>query len=609
MTTTVVPKRHEQPKEFTWDLESVYADDKAWEQDFQRLEALVDEVPQLAGTLSRDAEALLHALQQRDAASQLLQQLEFYARLRRDEDTANPTYQALADRIASLGSRLNAALAFFDPELLQIPDDRLDEFLQTNESLRLYTHALNELRRQRAHRRSMEIEAVLAAAGEVARSPGAIFSMLADADLKLPTIKDENGNDVELTKERYLRFIESQNRDVRKAAFEGLYAGYGSVRNTLATSLSSQIRANIFYAKARNYESALHAALDPDAIPLTVYTNLVETINANLHHLHRYMRLRKRMLRLDELHLYDLAAPLVPDATMRYTYDQAREIVARSCAALGQEYSSVLRHGLYEGRWVDVYENQGKRSGAYHSSAYKTHPFILMNYQENIQSIFTLAHEFGHAMHSYNTRKTQPYVYSKYTIFVAEVASTLNEALLVDYLLKTNDDRMFRLALINRQIETLRQTMFRQTMFAEFEYETHRRTEAGEAMTADSFGELSYELNKRHMGPDVVLDDQIRLEWSRIPHYYYNFYVYKYATGIAASTALARQILSKGQPAVDHYFTLLNGGNSQTSIDLLKGAGVDMRSPEPVQQACDTFGDLVTQMEQLADALESERRN
>jgi oligoendopeptidase F len=606
---TAVRKRHEQPTEHTWSIHDLYATDDAWEADFKRLQNMIPQLEALADTLGDDAESLLHGLQARDEAQELLQRLQIYALRRQDEDTGNAHYQRLADRVATLGSRVNAALAFADPEILGIPDEKLDGWLEQVEPLQVYRHAFNELRRQREHRRSTEVETLLAAAREVTRSPDAIYSMLNDADLKFPVIKDEAGNDVELTKGRYLRFLESPDREVRKNAFEAMFSAYAKFRNTFASTLSAQIRANIFHARARGYQSAVEASLHPDAIPLTVYTNLVDTINRNLDHLHRYMRLRKRMLQLPDLHLYDLYAPLIASAEGSYSYDQARELVVAGAKPLGEEYGAILRRGLYDERWVDVYENEGKRSGAYHSSAYRTHPFVLMNYEDNLYNVYTLAHEFGHALHSFMTRRTQPFVYGKYTTFVAEVASTLNEALLSDHLLKTSDDPMLRLTVLNRQVETLRTTMYRQVQFAEFEYETHRRTEAGEAMTADSFGVLSDDLNRRYYGPDVVIDEGSSLEWARIPHYYMNFYVYKYATGIAASTALAQQILSEGQGAVARYLTFLSGGSSQTSIDLLRGAGVDMTTPEPVQQACDVFGELVTQMEQLADEIERDRRD
>lgn len=605
MATGAVPKRHELSKEYTWNLESIYADEAQWEADFSRLEAMIPQLEALAGTLGQGARSLLHALQQRDAAQQLRDQLYVYAFLRQTEDTTNPRYQALTGRITMLDARVGAATAFFEPEILAIPDEQLQEFLQSDAGLRVYQHALDELRRQRAHVRSAEVEALLASASEITRAPEAIFDMLNDADLKFPTIKDEEGREVELTQGRYIRFMESKDRVVRRAAFEALYKTYGSVRNTTGTALANHIRMHMFYAKARNYPSSIEAALDPYAIPLTVYTNLIETINTNLDQLHRYMRLRKRMLKLDDLHMYDLYTPLVAKAKIEYTYDEARDLVEAALAPLGAEYISRVRNGLWQDRWVDVYENEGKRSGAFSWGAYTTQPFILMNYQDDLTDVFTLAHELGHSMHSYYTRRAQPYVYGHYTIFVAEVASTLNEALLVDHLLETSDDRLLRMYVLSHQIEEFRRTMFRQTMFAEFEYETHRRMEAGEAMTTDSFSQLYYDLNKRYHGPDVVADGQIALEWSRIPHFYSNFYVYQYATGIAAAAALSKQILTEGQSVVERYLRFLQSGSSKNSIDLLNEAGVDMTSPEPVQQACNVFSELVGQMEQLAD----EQRN
>ena len=599
MATSAVPKRQELPFEYTWNLESFYANDQQWEQDFKRLEGLLPDLAQLAGTIGQAAESMLDAFQQRDEANKLVEQLYIYAYLRQSENTANSQYQALFERAASLYTRLNATTAFFEPEILAVPDARLNEFLGSIAELRVYEQALSELRRQREHIRSAEIEALLAESGEIARAAESTYEMLNNADLKFPVIKDEDGNDVELSQGRYIRFMESTNREVRRAAFEAMYDTYGKVRNTTGTLLSSHIRTHIFYAKARNYTSAVEAALDPDAIPLEVYTNLVDTINANLHHLHRYMELRKRLLKLDELHMYDIYVPLISDVESKYTYDQARELMLSGMAPLGSDYIATMRHGLYDGRWVDVYENEGKRSGAFSYGAYTSQPFILMNFQDNLESIFTLAHELGHSMHSFYTRRTQPYVYGHYTLFVAEVASTLNEALLVEHMLQTTDDRKLQLYLINHRIEEFRRTMFRQVQFAEFEYDIHRRAEAGEALTADSFSEIYFDLNKRYHGPAVVMDDQIAVEWSRIPHFYSNFYVYKYATGIAASAALSKQILSEGRPAVDRYLNFLKGGSSKTSIELLRDAGVDMASPAPVQQACEVFGELVGRMEEL----------
>ena len=599
MATSAVPKRHEIPVEYTWNLESFYTNDQSWEEDFKRLEGMLPDLAQLAGTIGQDAESMLDAFQQRDEANKLIEQLYVYAYLRQSENTANSSYQALFERVSSLYVRLGSTTAFFEPEILDVPDERLNEFLGSIAELRVYEQALSELRRQRAHFRSVEVEALLAESGEIARAPESAFEMLNNADLKFPVIKDEEGNDVELSQGRYILLMESKNRDVRKAAFNAMYETYGKVRNTTGSLLASHIRTHVFYAKARNYSSAIEAALDPDAIPLTVYTNLIDTINANLHHMHRYMRLRKRLLKLDELHMYDIYVPLIGDVEAKYTYEQAREMMVAGMAPLGKDYTSAMRHGLYDGRWVDVYENEGKRSGAFSYGAFTSQPYILMNYQDNVESMFTLAHELGHSMHSFYTRRTQPYTYGHYTLFVAEVASTLNEALVVEHMLQNTDDRNLQLYLINHRIEDFRRTMFRQVMFAEFEYEIHKRIEAGEAMTPESFSELYYKMNKRFHGPDVVSDDHIALEWSRIPHFYSNFYVYKYATGIAASAALSKQILTEGQPAVDRYLNFLKGGSSKTSIELLREAGVDMESPKPIQQACDVFGELVARMEEL----------
>ena len=599
MAVQTLPQRAEVPVEHTWDLSKIYASDELWEADYRRLEAMIPGFAALEGTLGEDGESMLHVFQLQDEAGKLLEQLYYYASMRRDEDSANTESQARADRAASIIARLNSATAFIDPEILELPEQRIDEFMQQVEPLRVYRHVLSELRRQQAHVRSPEIEALLASAREVTRSPEAIYDILSDADLKFPDIKGEDGNDIELTNGRYFRFMESNDRGVRRAAFGAMFDTYGKLRNTTAAAYAGAIRSAIWRSRARNYNSTLEAALDPDAIPVAVYDNLVATVNANLGHYHRYIRLRKRMLGLDEHHMWDAYAPLVGDVKVAYEYERARQLMEESMAPLGDEYVSIMRRGLREERWVDVFENENKRAGAYSSGGYTTQPYILMNYQDSLVSVFTLAHELGHSMHSYWTRHTQPYPYGHYTIFVAEVASTLNEALLVRHLLDTTDDRRLQMYLINHQIETLRTTMFRQTMFAEFEREAHRRMEAGEAMTADSFGALHYELNKRYFGPEAVIDDPIALEWSRIPHFYSHFYVYKYATGIAAATALARQITEEGRPAVERYLRFLGGGSSKISIELLRDAGVDMASPEPVQQACDVFGELVTRMEEL----------
>jgi oligoendopeptidase F len=596
---TALPKRQDVSKENTWNLETIYPDNQLWEEDFARVEGALPELTALAGTLGIGHEQLLRGFQTIHATQQTLEQLLVYSFMRRDEDTTNPAYQAQAERMSMLSAKFGSATAFFAPELLALADERIDAYLAENEELRVYSHYLNELRRQRTHVRSAEVEAVLAAAGEVTRAPKAIFDMLNDADMKFPSIRDEHGNEVEVTKGRYILLLENKDQRVRKDAFESLYSKYTEHRNTLGATLSGAVRRDVFDARVRGYESALAAALDPEAIPLQVYQNLVDTVNKNLHHYHRYLRLRKQFLGLDELHMYDLYVPLMPGATVEIPYEEARVKVEEGLAPLGDEYIQIMREGIYRQRWVDVYENEGKRGGAYSWGSYTTQPFVLLNYQNNLNNVYTLAHELGHAMHRYFTNTTQPYVYGGNSIFVAEVASTLNEALLTNHLLKTADDRALKLQIVNQQLEEYRGTLFRQTMFAEFELETHRRAEAGEALTADTFTAIYRDLLERYFGSEVVLDEQILLEWSRIPHFYRGFYVYQYATGISAATALTRKILNEGQPAVDRYLGFLRGGSSRTSIDLLRGAGVDMAEPEPIEQAVDYFGTLVGQFEEL----------
>lgn len=600
MTTAIaLPKRQDVLEENTWALEKIYPNDQLWETDFARIESTLPELSALTGTLGLGSAQLLQAFQRLHAARQTLDQLLVYAFMRRDEDTTNSTYQAQGERISMLGAKFGSATAFFDPELLALTDEQIDGYLAENEELRVYTHYLNELRRKRAHVRSAEVEAVLAAAGEVTRAPKSIFDNLNDADMKFPPIRDEHGNQIDVTKGRYILLMENKDRRVRKDAFESMYSKYTEHRNTLGATLSGTVRRDIFEARVHGYESALAAALDPEAIPLRVYQNLIDTVNKNLHHYHRYLRLRKQFLGLDELHMYDLYVPLVPGTNIEVPYDEACRKVEEGLAPLGPEYIQVMHDGMYRQRWIDVYENEGKRGGAYSWGSYTTQPFVLMNYQNNLNNMYTLAHELGHAMHRYFTNGAQPYVYGGNSIFVAEVASTLNEAMLTNYLLKTASDRSFKLQIVNQQLDEYRSTLFRQTMFAEFELETHRRAEAGEALTADSFTAIYRDLLERYFGSEVVLDEQILMEWSRIPHFYRGFYVYQYATGISAATSLTRKILDEGQPAVDRYLSFLRGGSSKTSIDLLRGAGVDMAEPEPVEQAVDYFGTLVGQFEEL----------
>ncbi len=594
-----LPKRSEVPVELTWNLESIYATPEDWEQAFTWVN---DELPKLGtyqGTLGRDAATLYAALQLDDRLSETLHKLFAYANMRSDEDTSNSTNLARLNRVMALGAKAAAISAFMTPEILEIPQERIEAFLREDSRLELYRHALDELMRRKPHVRSAEIEGLLAEASEALEAPSQVFNMLNNADLKLPTIKDAEGQDVEVTKGNYILFLEGRDRRVRKDAFEAMHGTFYKQRNTLAATLNGQVKAQIFRARARNYATALEAALDANNIPVSVYDNLVETVDKNLGVLHRYLRLRKKLLELDELHMYDLYVPMVAEVDYKVSFEQAKEQVASGLAPLGADYVEDMVRG-FNSRWIDVYENEGKAGGAYSGGSYGTHPFVLLNYQENLNSVYTLAHEFGHSMHSYYTRRTQPYPYGDYTIFVAEVASTLNEVLLTHYLLETTDDRALRMYIINHYLESFRTTLYRQTMFATFERQIHAAAEAGEALTADSLSQMYKEINDRYYGPEVKVDDLISIEWARIPHFYYNFYVYQYATGISASAALGQQILNEGKPAVERYRRFLTRGSSDYSINLLRDAGVDMTSPEPIQQALDLFGRYIGEMEQMA---------
>ena len=586
------------PTEFTWNLQTIFASNEDWERTFKSLQQRLPELESLRGTLAQSGEALLTVLQKRDEIYKQLEHLYVYASMRRDEDTTNSTYQGMADRAMQLYVQISTVASYIEPEILAIPEATLEQFFKETPGLELYRQQLNDLRRKRGHVRSAEIEAVLAAAGEMAEAPGSIFTMIDNADLKLPVIKNEAGEEVELTKGNYLVFIRSTDRRVRKDAFEGLHGTFLKQRNTIASTLASQVRSDIFYARQRNYTSCLENALARYNIPVSVYDMLVDTVSEHIPLLNRYLKLRKRVLKLDEMHMYDLYVPIVEETKEEVSYQQARETVVTALAQLGEDYTNTLRQGFAQ-RWIDVYETPGKRGGAYSGGAYGTQPFILLNYQNNRDSMYTLAHELGHSMHSFYTRNYQPYQYGDYTIFVAEVASTLNEELLTEYLLKKTTDRDLRLAILNHSLEGFRGTLFRQTMFAEFEKQIHNRAEQGEPLTADMLSALYHTLNEKYYGGETVIDELINIEWARIPHFYSSFYVYQYATGISAACAIVQQILHEGKPAVDRYLRFLRSGSSEYSIDLLKKAGVDMTSPEPVRQALQLFESHLAQMEEL----------
>ncbi len=595
-----IPRRDEIPEQYRWDLTTIYPDDAAWEQEVAEIERMLGEVAALQGRVVQSADDLLAALRLRDQASMRLWQVYVYANRRFDSDTTDSVGQSLAERAGMLVAKVGAALAFIDPEILSAPEEQIRAWLREHPDLAVYEYALDQLLRQRAHIRSAEVEAILAQFSDITRAPGEIFEVLTNADLSFPTIEDEQGQKVQLSHGRYLRFLRSPDRRVRRDAFTGYYSVFQGIRNTLGASLAAQVRTHVLNARVRNYASSLEAALTPNDIPVEVYHNLITTVNASLPRLHRYFRLRRRIMGLDELHFYDLYAPLVPEADVAVPYAEGERLVRAAFQPLGEEYGAAIAEA-FSSRWIDVYENVGKRSGAYSDGSYTTAPFMLLNYQDRLNDAFTLAHELGHAMHSYFTRKTQPYIYGDYTIFVAEVASTLNEALLTDYLLQTRDDPTLRRYLIVEQLEDIRTTLFRQTMFAEFELEIHRRAEAGEPLTTELFSTIYRDLVARYHGTDVVLDEQIALEWARIPHFYYNFYVYQYATGLSAALALHKRIVSEGAPAIERYLRFLRSGSSRPSIELLRDAGVDMLSPAPIQAAMDHFDALLGELEQMTD--------
>lgn len=599
MSVETLPKRSQVPPELTWDLNAIYANDEAWEADFARVQALLPELASFKGKVGKSGARLLSALSKRDEASRIYGRLMVYANMRHHEDMAVSCYQAATDRVAKLGSELSAATSFMTPEILAVDPRRIQSWLSRNKGLRLYAHQLDELMRQRPHVRSSEVEELLAQAGEIAQAPDRVYGMLTDTDMKLPVITDSEGREIRLTDANYVpRFLESKNRDERRQAFEAMFGTYGGFRNTIAALYAAQVKQDIFYARARRYESSLAAALGSINVPTSVYDTLLSTVEANLPRLHRYLSLRKRILGLADLHMYDLYVPIVPEVDFKVTYEQAKKQVLAALSPLGAEYVQALSAG-FDARWVDVMENENKRSGAYSWGSYDTAPFMLLNWHDTMDAMFTLAHEAGHSMHSWFTRRAQPYPYGNYTLFVAEVASTCNEALLTHHLLKTTQDRALRKYIINHALEGFRTTLFRQTLFAAFEKEAHERAEAGEALTHEVLCKIFKDLNDRFYGAEVHVDQLIENEWMRIPHFYSSFYVYQYATGISAATALARQIVSEGEPAVQRYLRFLSSGSSRYSIDLLREAGVDLSSPAPIQQALDTFAEYLDEFEKL----------
>ena len=600
---TEIMKRSEQKIENTWDLTTIYKDDQSFEAAFEKLQGYLGKENSVQGTLGQSSEALLNALLLDAEIDEQLNKLYVYAHLKHDEDTTNPTYKAFEARATSLANEFSARWSFMLPELMQIDEATLKSFIEENNGLARFKFDLERINKKREHVLSDKEEKILAQAGEALSASSNTFSMFNNADLTFESIQDKEGNTHPLSHGSYIQYLESNDRTLRKNAYESMYREYGKFNNTLSQTLSGKVKASVFSSKVRNYHSARHQALSNNDIPESVYDNLVKTVNDHLPLLHRYTELRKSLLQLDDMKMYDMYTPLVQDETFEMSYEEAKQWMLDSLKPMGESYVNVVKEGL-NNRWVDVYENKGKRSGAYSSGTYGTNPFILMNWTDNVNNLFTLTHEFGHSVHSYFSRENQPSNMAGYSIFVAEVASTCNEALLAHHMMNTLTDEKKKLYLLNYQLDGFRGTVFRQTMFAEFEHIIHTLVENNEPLTAERLNKEYAALNQKYYGEAVETDEWIQYEWSRIPHFYYNYYVYQYATGYSAAYALSSQILNEGAPAVERYINhFLKAGSSDYPIEVLKAAGVDMTSPEPIEKACKVFEERLNEFEALIKKL------
>ena len=597
--TNVIRQRDEIPAEDKWAIEDLYATDEAWEAELTTIAADQEHLASFAGHLGDHAQSLLAYLDAVEKVNAKGDLLANYCMRKSDEDTRVAKYQAMVGKFMSAFVALSAATSFETPEILAISDEKLNVFYAQEPGLERYRRYLSDIRRRKEHVLSPAEEKLLAAAGEMANAPDNIYGMFADADMKFPDAVDSQGNSHPLSQGTFVMYEESADRELRKSAYENLYHSFGDFKNTAAAVLNAQGKQLKFFADARKYPSTLDASLDATNVPTSVYLNLIEAVHQNMDKMHRYVRLRKKLLGVEELHFYDVYTPLLADVDKKIPYAQAKQTIYEALAPLGEDYRTILQEG-FNNRWVDVYQNEGKRSGAYSAGA-AVHPFVLMNYNGTLDSQFTLAHEMGHAIHSYLSNKHQNPIDADYVIFVAEVASTCNEALLMEHLLAKTTDKKERAYLINHFLEQFKGTLYRQTMFAEFELNIGRMIGEGQTLTADALCAEYRRLNEMYFGPDMVVDDEIAMEWARIPHFYYNYYVFQYATGYSAAIALSRKILSEGEPAVRDYLGFLSGGCSKSPIDLLKGAGVDMTSPEPVNQALQLFGELLDEMEKLTE--------
>jgi oligoendopeptidase F len=588
-------KRDEIEKDYKWSLEDIYNSNVIWEEDYKTARESLPSMAGFSGVLIDSPEELSKILKLYTYILKRVEKLFLYAHLKKDEDNTNQDSQALFDRARSLLVETEGTCSFLIPDILKIDPQKLRKLIKEDRELSDYTHFLKDISRKRDHVLTPDKEKILALSGELADSPSLIFSMIDNADIKFPAIKDEKNRSVELTKGRYSKFMESRNRRVRMDSFNALYNTYSRLRNTLSSTLSSSVKKDIFFSRVRNYPSSIDAALFDDNVDVSVYDNLISSVSRNLEPMYRYMDLRKKALGIDKLHMYDIYVPIVPDVDFSISYQEAKEMVVESLSPLGRGYIKILKDGL-NGGWIDIYENEGKTGGAYSAGCYDTHPYVLMNYESTINNAYTLAHEMGHAMHTYFSNKNQPYIRAGYKIFVAEVASIMNEILLTNHLLKTLKDRKKKQYILNYYLEQFRSTVYRQTMFAELEKIIHNNAESQIPLTAGSLSEIYHGLNIKYYGKKVVIDSRVDLEWARIPHFYMAFYVYKYAIGFAAAVSLSEKIISGENGALERYLKFLSSGSSDYPIELLKKAGVDMTSPGPVEKALKIFSRLVDEM-------------
>ncbi|MDU9417281.1 oligoendopeptidase F [Staphylococcus lloydii] len=587
--------------EYTWDLTTIFESDEAFEAAFKEVESYLGQEEQFKGHLGDSAETLYQALALEDEAEAKLEKVYVYAHLKQDQDTANDKYTGFEARAHQLIIKFSSSWSFLVPEILQIDEATIKQFISENDNLKRYEFDLQLINENRPHVLSADKEKMLTEAQDALSTPDNVYGMFSNADLEFDDAVDSEGNRHPLTQGTFIKCLESDDRVLRKSAFDNFYKQYGAYNNTLSATLAGEVKKNIFNARTHNYKTAREAALSRNHIPEQVYDNLVKTVHKYLPLLHRYTELRKELLGLDDMKMYDLYTPLVKNVKFEMPYEEAKQWMIKALQPMGETYMNVVNEGLNNG-WVDVYENKGKRSGGYSSGGHLTNPFILLNWSDTVSDLYTLVHEFGHSAHSYFSRQNQPSNLSDYTIFVAEVASTCNEALLSDYMDKHLDDER-RLLLLNQELERFRATLFRQTMFAEFEHKIHAIEEAGEPLTANRMNEEYAKLNQQYFGDAVETDENISKEWSRIPHFYMNYYVYQYATGYSAAQSLSHQILTEGQPAVDRYINeFLKKGSSDYPIEILKNAGVDMTTPEPIEQACEVFEQKLDAFEKLMKA-------